>query len=163
MPIFMVRIEAVQFTRISSSSSIQKKPQGFPSQPQSAGVAGSLWNITRSSLVHFFSTNWWQMMISKEAKVNQCNKVISEDQCQQSPVKTSEQWQGEPMPNIIVHCLLGYTYTLSKHHVFSQASALANITCLFPRWLPEKNKNKNRCLFSTKRIPTFLPQQNILS
>jgi hypothetical protein len=38
---------------------------------------------------------------------------------------TSNGWQGEPIPYSIVHCLLGYIYTLSKHHTFSQASALA--------------------------------------
>ena len=34
--------------------------------------------------------------------------------------------QGEPVSHsIIVHCLLGYIYILSKHHMFSQASILA--------------------------------------
>lgn len=35
----------------------------------------------------------------------------------------------------IDHCLLGYTYTLSKHHAFSQVST----TCPFSRQLPEKH------------------------
>ena len=43
----------------------------------------------------------------------------AEDQSQQSPVKTSKEWQGEPMPHSFVPCLLGYTSTLSKHHMFS--------------------------------------------
>jgi hypothetical protein len=36
-------------------------------------------------------------MISKEGKVNQYHSIISEDQCQQSPVKTSKEWQGKPI------------------------------------------------------------------
>jgi hypothetical protein len=38
------------------------------------------------------------MMISKEAKAKQCHTVISEDQHQQSPTKTSKEWQDAPMP-----------------------------------------------------------------
>jgi hypothetical protein len=38
---------------------------------------------------------------------------------------TIKEWQGEPTAHSIVHCLLGYVYILSKHHVFSQASVLA--------------------------------------
>jgi hypothetical protein len=41
-----------------------------------------------------------------------------------SLAKTSKEWQGKPVPQRVMHCLLGYIYTLSKHHVFSQASAL---------------------------------------
>jgi hypothetical protein len=44
--------------------------------------------------------------------------------------------------NTIQHChhSLGYIYILYKHHVFSQASALAkNITCPFFRLPPEKH------------------------
>jgi hypothetical protein len=37
----------------------------------------------------------------------------------------SKAWQGKLLPPSIVHCPLGYIYTLSKHHVFSQVSALA--------------------------------------
>ena len=33
--------------------------------------------------------------------------------------------QREPIPHSVVHCLLGYIYILSKHHMFSQASVLA--------------------------------------
>jgi hypothetical protein len=51
-------------------------------------------------------------MIIEEGKVNQCHSIVSED-------------QSMARPHCISHCLLGYIYTLSKHHVFSQASSLA--------------------------------------
>jgi hypothetical protein len=63
------------------------------------------------------------MMISKEGKVSQCHSIFA-DQYQQSPRKTSKEWQGEPMLHSVLHCLLGYIYTFSKHHMFSQVSAL---------------------------------------
>jgi len=55
--------------------------------------------------------------------------------------------QGEPTPHSLVHvhCLLGYIYTLSKHHVFSPASILQNITCLFSRQLSEKHHASVLC------------------
>jgi hypothetical protein len=28
-----------------------------------------------------------------------------------------------PIPHSIIHCLLGYIYTLSRHHMFSQTSS----------------------------------------
>ena len=48
----------------------------------------------------FFSKTSWQMMTSKEL-------------------------QGESIPHSPAHCLLGYTYTLSKHHTSFQASTWA--------------------------------------
>jgi hypothetical protein len=39
-----------------------------------------------------------QKMISKEGKANQCHNIISQDQFQQSPVKTNIEWQDELMP-----------------------------------------------------------------
>jgi hypothetical protein len=49
--------------------------------------------------------------------------VVSE--CLQSQMMNSKEWQGEPMSHIIIYCLLCYSYTLSKQHIFSQVSALA--------------------------------------
>jgi hypothetical protein len=51
------------------------------------------------------------------------HNAINEDECQQALTKTSKEWQGEPIPQTIANCLFGYIYTLSKHHLFSQASA----------------------------------------
>ena len=62
-----------------------------------------------------------------------------------SPTKTSKEWQGEPIPHSIIHCLLGYIYTLSKHHVFSQASTLAKHHIAF---FLQKN---TMCLFISKQ------------
>jgi hypothetical protein len=73
----------------------------------------------------FLSRKSQQMVILIEGRVNQCHSVISEDQSQQSPMKTSKEWQGEPMLHSTTHCLLGYINTLSKHHIFYQQSTLA--------------------------------------
>jgi hypothetical protein len=51
--------------------------------------------------------------ISKESKGNQCKSIV--------------------------HCVLGYNQTLSKHHVPSQASAPAKHHMPFIRQLPEKH------------------------
>jgi hypothetical protein len=69
---------------------------------------------TRSSLVMFLCIKSQQMMTSKE-------------------------WQGEPMTHRLVHCLLGYSYTLSKNHMFSQVSSLAKLHMPLFRQLPEKH------------------------
>ena len=53
------------------------------------------------------------------------DSIISEDQHQQSPTMTSKEWQDKAIPHSILHCLLGYFYTLCKHHTFFQASTLA--------------------------------------
>jgi len=42
------------------------------------------------------------VVLSEEGKLDQSH--ISEDQHQQSPMKTSEEWQGKPMPESIVVC-----------------------------------------------------------
>jgi hypothetical protein len=56
-------------------------------------------------------------MIIKEGK-NQCHSIISEVQCQQSPTKTSKEWQGKPKPEC--HSLSVELY-FSKHHISSPA------------------------------------------
>lgn len=88
-------------------------------------------------------------MIRKEGKAVQCHSIISEDQCQQSPMKTCKEWQGKPVPHSIVHCLLGNIYTLPKHHMFSQASALATHHIPFVQ-------------AASKKAPHVCSQQNIL-
>jgi hypothetical protein len=78
--------------------------------------------------------------------------VIQDDQCQQSPVKISKEWQGKPIPYSITHYLFGYIYTLSKHNAFLQTSAVAKLCTLFP----EKNITY---LFSPKHTLMCLLQQ----
>jgi hypothetical protein len=63
--------------------------------------------------------------------------------------------QREPIPHSVVHCLLGYIYTLSKHHVFSQESAPAKHHMPFS----QAASRKTRRLFSAKYPPTYLLQQ----
>lgn len=50
-------------------------------------------------------------MISKEGQANQRHSMVSEDQ---------HRVAGEPAPHSVVCGLLGYIYTLPKHHVFFQ-------------------------------------------
>lgn len=88
----------------------------------------------KKSFGTFLSMLSWQMMVSKEGKANQCHSVT--------------------------HCLLGYTYTLSRHHVLSQTSSLAKHHV--PLFLAASRKKNNTCLFSAKHPPMCLPQQNIL-
>jgi hypothetical protein len=87
------------------------------------------------------------------------HSVVSEDHHPKSPTKPSKDWQDKPMPHSVVHCLLGYIYTLSKHHVSSQVSAPWNITRPFSRQLPEKHYVS----ILSKTSSICLPQQNILS
>lgn len=54
---------------------------------------------------------WWGKPIS--------HSIFSEDRCQQRPVKSGKVNQCHGT----VHCLLGYTYTLSKHHTSSHTSS----------------------------------------
>jgi hypothetical protein len=53
----------------------------------------------------------------------------------------------------VVHCLLGYIYTLFKRHVFSQASTLARHHMPF---FPGCFQENTTCLFSTNHPPTCL-------
>jgi hypothetical protein len=53
-------------------------------------------------------------------------------------MKTNKEWQGEPIP----HCLLAYIYTLSKHHVFSQAFTVAKYH--MPLFQTASNKQTNK-------------------
>jgi len=85
----------------------------------------------------FLSTMSKETMVSEEGKVNQCHSMVNEDQCHQSPLSISEEWQGKAMPWC---CQL-----LSSVIVIP----FLNITCLFARQQPE-----TPCVFS---------QQNILS
>lgn len=82
------------------------------------------------------STKSWQMMISKARQTNAIVLLAQPriSKTQQRPAKRDKvnQWHS------IVHCLLGYTYTLSKCYIFSEASVLQNITWPFSRHLPEK-------------------------
>jgi hypothetical protein len=74
----------------------------------------------------------------------------------QSPIKTSKEWQGEPMPHSITHYLLGYIYTPSKHHMLSHVSALVKHHIPF---FPGSFQKNTICLFSAKHPATYLLQQ----
>jgi hypothetical protein len=57
-------------------------------------------------------------------------------------VKTSKESQSQTF----IHCLLGFTYTLSKHHMPSQASAPAKTShALLPDSFPKKTSLIRQC------------------
>jgi hypothetical protein len=86
-----------------------------------------------------------QAKIMEESKAHQGNSIISKDQCLGSPVKTSKENQCQS----VVHCLLGYIYTLSKTCVLSSAHSSKTSHAL----LPDSFQKNTTCLL----------QQNILS
>jgi hypothetical protein len=67
---------------------------------------------------------------------------MSVSKAQQRPPKTGKANQRHS----IIHCLLGYIYTLFKHHVFSQESVL--VKHHIPFFLGSFQKN-TMCLFDT--------------
>ena len=115
-------------------------------------------NIPRNSLVPF-SHEFTTKIISEEGKANRYQSIINKNQRQQSPMKTSKEWQGEPMPHSVVHCLLGYIYILSKYHVSSQAPAPAK----HPMPLFQAASIKTPCVCSQQCLPMCLLQQSIHS
>jgi hypothetical protein len=60
-------------------------------------------------------------MINEEGKENQCHSVIKEDQCQQSPTKSSKERQGKPLPHSERPLLSGglYFYPFQASRVLS--------------------------------------------
>jgi hypothetical protein len=70
---------------------------------------------------------------------------------------TSKEWQGEPIPPSIIHCLLVYIYILSKHHVFSNTHS-SKTHALFPGCF-QKNTTIFFFLFSAKHPLVCLLQQ----
>ena len=79
----------------------------------------------------FLSTKSQQTMISTEGKANQYHSVISEDQLR------------EAMLQSIIHCLLGYIYTLSKYHVFPYVATKTSCALI-----PSSFYTNTICLFS---------------
>jgi hypothetical protein len=77
-----------------------------------------------------------------------------------SSVKTSDNQQRMAIPPSLIHCRLGYPYTLSKHHLFSQASAPVKHRMLFFTCCPQKNITS---LFSSKPplIRQFLEKHQV--
>lgn len=70
----------------------------------------------------------------------------------QWPVKKLNQYHS------VIYCLLPYTYILSKHNVFSQASAPTHITCSF-----RQLQNNTMCLLPARHPVSCLLLQHILS
>lgn len=110
--LLIVMIPAVQSnsnhnqTQISSRGSIQQKPQGSANQHGSVEVARISWNTTRNS-VTIFSLQLEDQQ--RSAKTSKCCIASNE--------------------RVSLLCLWDFTYTLSKHHVLSQAKH--PFTCLF--------------------------------
>lgn len=131
IPIFIVRSNNKHQKQISSSSSIQQKPQGSTILP---------W-INRISKKHpeyqkFFGTfHSMKWRPSKHCMTHKDLWIVA---------RHSNAW-------ISFHCLWGYIYILSKHHMFSEASASA------------KHHMPSHMSALTKYPLMCLLQQNILS
>ena len=67
----------------------------------------------------FLSKKSGQMMISKEDKVNQCHSILDNEQHQQSPMKTSKEWQGEPMSQCCSLSVGSEIYVYSQQNILS--------------------------------------------
>lgn len=102
----------------------------------------------------FLSTESQETMISREDKENQLHSITYK--AQGRPAKGGKANQCHSM----VHSLLDYTYTLSKHHVFSQESTLANHHK--PPFLSGTFQKNAMGLLSAKHFPKCLSQQSIL-
>ena len=118
IPVFVVRIPAVQFIWISSGSSIHlqtpfmNQQWGFTQEVtmrlcQSArvhtGAARSCRNIMHSSLVHFSlqsQDKWWSV---KKARWTNVITLSVKNSTSKAQRKTSKEWQGKPAPK---HCPL---------------------------------------------------------
>lgn len=114
-------------TWISSSSSIQKKPQGSAESEWVCGSRKKQPEYRQKFSGSFLSVKLWQ------AKINEDQQSIAK-------------WTN---PRASSHCLSGYTYILSKHHVSSEASGAAKHHMPF-----HKTVHKNT---------TCLCHQNVLS
>jgi hypothetical protein len=73
------------------------------------------------------------LMTNKECPMYQYHPASS------AKTSTSKEWHGIPIPSSVIHCPLIYIYILSKHHVFSQASALAKHHMPSSRLPPEQH------------------------
>ena len=84
---------------------------------ESTGETRSSRNTTRSSLVRFLSMKSQHSKTSISARQTNA-RGQSAKTSKANPMKTSKVGQCQ----YTVHCLLGYTYILSKHHVSSRVS-----------------------------------------
>ena len=106
----------------------RKNPQGSANPLESVEVPRCSWNTIRSSLVAFLSMKSWQMMTSKE-------------------------WQGEPIPQVIVlvfvvvHSRFGlYLYPFQTFHILSSFCSSKMSHALFPGYFPKNTT----CIFLAK-------------
>lgn len=125
-------------SQISNSSLIQKKQRDSADCLKSAEAARGCQSTPRSSVIRF----------NEEGKATQFQRVIS--QAQRRPAMSGRSDAGRS---------LGYTYTLSKHHMCSQASAPVKYHVPFCQSASRKTPR----VFSAKHLPTRPLQQNIIS
>ena len=146
---FQSSLSAVQSTSKTPNTNQQQQfhleeTSRLPST-QCTEVARSSQSTNRSSLVHF-SHN---VTISKDQRWKQ-GEWIQECHLQRPALgKPNKDQQGNQCWSK-VHCLLGYTYTLSKHHMSSQASTTAK------HYMPFHQA-------ASRKTPPVCSQQNILS
>jgi hypothetical protein len=96
----ILKIAAVQFTQISSGSSIHLQTPFMNQQWQfnPEQTTRLCQEATRISQEVLWCISLYE--VSKEGKVNQCHSILSEDFPQQSPTKTSKELRGEPRTHL---------------------------------------------------------------
>lgn len=163
IPIFVVKIAVVQFTQISSSSlthwqtPFTKQQQQLDAEETArlCQLAGVCRSCKKPFEYHkFFGVCLSMQMICEEGKVSHCHIIISEDQQQQSPMKTSKEWQGKPIPE---HCpLYAGLYLIPFPNIMCPLKCPLHQNFICPLF------RKTPCLFSAKHPIMCLLQQNIL-
>jgi hypothetical protein len=97
-----------------------------------------------------------QVMISEEGKVNKCH---SNCKAQQRSTMSTKMNQCQT----IIHYLLGYIKTLSKHHMSSPASTPAKYHIPPFFFFSGSFLQNTTCLFLVKHPSKYLVKKNILS
>ena len=109
-PICVVRLAAVQLTRISRGSSIHLQTP-FMNQP---------WQVDPEETSRLCQV---ARVCGSGKKPSQYHQKFLVPFSLWSHDNGQQRMAGKPIPSSSVGCPLGYIYTLSKHHMFSQASS----------------------------------------
>ena len=89
----------------------------------------------------FLSTESQQTVMGEDGKPSQCQNVISQWRLASAmtTVRSSAKGVKANQRHTLIHCLLGYTYTLSKNHLSSHVSALAKHRMPFSQGVSRKH------------------------
>lgn len=149
----VVRMSAVQFTRISSSNSIHSQTpftnkhwQFSPEETMGFGQWARVWGSCKVLLEYpqkFFdvplSMKSGQVMSVEHGKANQCHSITNKGQHQQSSMRTSKGGKENQCRTALSRRLLGYWYSFQTSHVLSSVWSNQTSHALFPGSFPEKH------------------------